>query len=816
MTLLAPLFLTGLLAIGLPFLLHRMQEQNAPVESFPSSRFLEQTERSMSRRKKLRYRLLLALRMLLLAALCFLFAEPVVKLLRPVAGAGNEIHLIVLDNSFSMRHGDRWSDALQQVKDLVDEYSDKSDVVLRLASGELPGNRTSTDTVGAADGESDSQSQPAQSAVNRDLRVQLDYLSEQTPGLFASDYASMMDDAQNFAETQSKAVYLHVVSDAQRSAVNNGINSLYRDNLAGVDIYTVGADDDYNLSISSNVTWLDARSARLDSEILLSVASDSAETDSRINATIQSDAVEIAVFAQGQLLRSEPVQIQSGQFIQHQMLLQNLDESVRSIGSVSGNASRALTLNVELTGSLATNDKQQADNQVNLALPLNKPLQVAVLPIEPFAQKRDVAYLAAAFRQMYNVELTELDARVSAVDTATRLLIVLQGQGQVSLPDAAKSYWRNGGAVLQVLAGSSDADLASISASASIAAPVNAPVNNLSDDNQVLQNVNDSDTEPADNVGGYAGADPVTRVDAVHPLSLDRRGWASVQLSRPLWTAADLQRLADAVAQLSGGPGAERNVSSQSRPSDVLEPVQNALSYFSEGTDILLASDAGWPVLMQPRQPSQPQQPRESGDVTARPVAVLVLATPLDGLSTNLPVSPVFVPFMQSITDYMLHNRRYPYTLSSGSVLVLDGNTQLLTPDEEPVFDIASTATRQTHLLREAGTYTVLEQNEIHHIQVGIDPAESDIATLDDDSLELWKRQYLAQGSSASSGIADSSQTGSEQSTSSAGSTESSKEQRQAQHDLLLWRWLLPLLLVVMLFEIVYANRTFARFRGAS
>jgi len=104
-------------------------------------------------------------------------------------------------------------------------------------------------------------------------------------------------------------------------------------------------------------------------------------------------------------------------------------------------------------------------------------------------------------------------------------------------------------------------------------------------------------------------------------------------------------------------------------------------------------------------------------------IALLVLTTPLDGLSTNLPVNPVFVPFMQSVTDYMLNNRRYPSRLSSGSVLVLDGNTQLLTPDEEPVFDIASTTSRQAHVLAESGTYTVLEKNDVHHIQVGIDPA---------------------------------------------------------------------------------------------
>ncbi len=784
MTLLAPLFLTGLLAIALPFLLHRMQEQNAPVESFPSNRFLEQTRRSMSRRKKLRYRLLLALRVLLLAALCFLFTEPVLKLLRPLTGGGNDIHLVVLDDSFSMRHGDRWNNALQQVDELVEEHGNSSDVVLRLASGELPGNRVASGTAEVDGSDAEAQSGDALT-LNRNLRSQLEFLNQQVPGLASIDYALIMDDVQSFAGKQSEAVHLHLVSDAQRSAVGNGINSLYRENLASVKLYTSVTDTDYNLSLSSRVTWLDARSARIDSEIHLSVA--------RMNAAQEnplSDAVEITVAAQGQLLGVEQIRIKPGQLVQHQMLLENLNDSVRSIGNVSGNASRALTLVVELTGQLAADDKQPFDNRVNLALPLNKPLQVAVLPIDPISQQRDIAYLDAAFRQMYNVELSELDTRVSVVDPATRLLIVLHAQGDVALPEAAQSYWRKGGAVLQILAGSTDSDLAGVDTNAST-------------------------------VAGISGADPVTQVDTVHPLSLDRRGWASVQLSRPLWRSADLQRLSDVLSQLVTGStiNSNRSVTGAQSSDDTVEPAGNALSYFSEEADVLLASDAGVPVLLQPRQSQLVRSDNSDESVSSKSaendIALLVLTTPLDGLSTNLPVNPVFVPFMQSVTDYMLNNRRYPSRLSSGSVLVLDGNTQLLTPDEEPVFDIASTTSRQAHVLAESGTYTVLEKNDVHHIQVGIDPAESDVSSLEQETIKLWESQYLSQGTTALASDDGVGQTDSEQAIDSDSNTVKVKGQ-QGYQDFSLWRWLLPLLLAVMLFEIVFANRTFARLRGSN
>ena len=62
MSLLAPLFLAGLLAIGLPWWLHRLSSDNPNKQRFSSLMFLEPGEPRRVLAKKVQYLLLLALR----------------------------------------------------------------------------------------------------------------------------------------------------------------------------------------------------------------------------------------------------------------------------------------------------------------------------------------------------------------------------------------------------------------------------------------------------------------------------------------------------------------------------------------------------------------------------------------------------------------------------------------------------------------------------------------------------------------------------------------------------------------------------------
>ncbi len=62
----APLFLLGALAIALPIWLHRLQTQSSERQPFSSAMLLETTEERVHLQKKLKYLVLLALRIALL------------------------------------------------------------------------------------------------------------------------------------------------------------------------------------------------------------------------------------------------------------------------------------------------------------------------------------------------------------------------------------------------------------------------------------------------------------------------------------------------------------------------------------------------------------------------------------------------------------------------------------------------------------------------------------------------------------------------------------------------------------------------------
>src|SRR5436309_4778130 len=76
MTFVFPALLGGLTLIGVPVLLHLIMKQKPRHLYFPAFRFLLQRHRTNQRKLRLRQILLLALRVLLIAAMCLALARP--------------------------------------------------------------------------------------------------------------------------------------------------------------------------------------------------------------------------------------------------------------------------------------------------------------------------------------------------------------------------------------------------------------------------------------------------------------------------------------------------------------------------------------------------------------------------------------------------------------------------------------------------------------------------------------------------------------------------------------------------------------------
>ena len=115
---LAPWFLAGLAAIGLPFWIHLLRQYRSTPHPFSSLMFFEQRTQSSIKHRRLRYLLLLSLRVLLLLLIAFAFANPFVTR-TSVGASGRKMLIIGVDNSFSMRYGDHLARAKQQAMQAV-------------------------------------------------------------------------------------------------------------------------------------------------------------------------------------------------------------------------------------------------------------------------------------------------------------------------------------------------------------------------------------------------------------------------------------------------------------------------------------------------------------------------------------------------------------------------------------------------------------------------------------------------------------------------------------------------------------------------
>jgi len=122
MAFLAPLFLAGLLALAVPILVHLTHKERKDVVVFPSLMFLSKIPYQAVRRQRIRHWLLFALRCLALILLALAFARPFLTkpaAAAPVRGLGARELVILLDRSYSMGYGDRWTRALAAARSAI-------------------------------------------------------------------------------------------------------------------------------------------------------------------------------------------------------------------------------------------------------------------------------------------------------------------------------------------------------------------------------------------------------------------------------------------------------------------------------------------------------------------------------------------------------------------------------------------------------------------------------------------------------------------------------------------------------------------------
>ncbi|MEK6561888.1 MAG: VWA domain-containing protein, partial [Candidatus Binatota bacterium] len=135
-----PLYLYGLIATSIPFLIHLLNRRRVKRIRFPAVRFVLLSQRRISRTYRLRHWLLLALRSLAVLLLVLLLAHPIFQTgVGLFAGGGSLSLVIVVDNSLSMkwsRAGEGFKQAKEAARLLISSLKDGDRVAL------VPTNRS--------------------------------------------------------------------------------------------------------------------------------------------------------------------------------------------------------------------------------------------------------------------------------------------------------------------------------------------------------------------------------------------------------------------------------------------------------------------------------------------------------------------------------------------------------------------------------------------------------------------------------------------------------------------------------------------------
>lgn len=192
---LAPWFLAGLLALGVPIFVHLLRRHQAIPRPVGSLMFFERGTQSSTRHRRLKYLALLALRLALVLLLVIAFANPFVR--RAASNANAHLLLIVLDNSFSMRAGTRFADAKQQALALLAAKSKTQKAQIMSLGGQL-----------------NFLTQP--SSDDAQLRAALQSIQ---PGDSHANFGELGRAIHALTENVHGPIDLHLFSDMQRTAM---------------------------------------------------------------------------------------------------------------------------------------------------------------------------------------------------------------------------------------------------------------------------------------------------------------------------------------------------------------------------------------------------------------------------------------------------------------------------------------------------------------------------------------------------------------------------------------------------------------------
>jgi hypothetical protein len=225
---LAPAFLAGIVAVGLPLYLHLLRRNTSTPLPFSSLMLFELRQQNTTRRRRLRYWLLLALRLAVVLLLVLAFAEPYVD--RFVVGAApDKLQWVVVDNSFSMRAGTRLADAKRAARAFLSTRSlrDRAQVVALGAQVHIL--TQATQDAGA-------------------LRAAVDSIQ---PGDSRGSFGVLTSAMRSIAESERAPIELHLFSDLQKTGMPPGFTEMVLPRNVSLVLHPVASAPASNWAVES-------------------------------------------------------------------------------------------------------------------------------------------------------------------------------------------------------------------------------------------------------------------------------------------------------------------------------------------------------------------------------------------------------------------------------------------------------------------------------------------------------------------------------------------------------------------------------------
>jgi hypothetical protein len=664
---LAPWFLAGAALLGLPVYVHLLQQYRQKPVPFSSLMFFERRTQSSIKHRRLKYLLLFALRCAFVALLVLAFARPYIHSTMIARANGGRTFVFAVDNSFSMRQGDRFTRAKQAALDEIGKMhpEDRGEVVSFGGPAKLL-----TDMTG-------------------DQQLLRGAVTSLEPGDDASSYAEISRILRSTSESLKSDVEAHVFTDMQKSSLPPSFADLRLDDGTRLTVHPFADKPIPNWTVEN----VDAPRRVFDTKKVRTVAT--------VAGFDTEDATrKVTLLANGRTIETKPIKVPANGRATVEFLTLDVPYGLTKC-------------EVRIDGT----DQFPQDDHWFFSVERADPKPALLVHAEN--DSASPLYVRTALESATDAAFT-LEARsvqqAANADIPKYAFVILSDPGPLpaKLEEALEKYVQSGGSMLVALGRNATpgrpVPVAGI--------PVTA-IHTIAPDSEAVQSVAQIDTS-------Y--------------VSFDRaQNWDSVEIFQYVKLQA---------------------------PADMA------------GTRVAARLANGLPLMM---------------DKKVGEGHVLVFASAFDNISNNLPLQPVWLPFLERTTHEMggVGTSRGNYKVGSYVDLrtVKEKNipVEIVGPGDKRLLTLSESARATAFQFPSEGFFDIRRANGREELAaVNADRRESDFTLVSAETLNLWKNTGVAPGTGP-------------------GSTSGGTNKRDDKAEV--WWWVLAVLALLAVAESVLGNR---------